>query len=184
MPEPLAVMSVPGVRSVRADDLPLATLGAVAAVLLIYVSSSFQLADVFGVKRQAQVLLIVPIGAVAAYFVVSLPRWLLDPLIFFAVLKLVTEIVMRGARPSFVVDSICAVLACAVIACVPTRSFETAARILVIFSGLLALMAFVQMLLIANYPQLLNYVLEPVDEGEVQDHIRHPIALLGLSLAH
>src|SRR5205823_1686851 len=139
----------------------------------------FQLADVFGVKRIAQVLLMLPIGAVASYFIVSRPARLVDRLILFSLAKLGAEIALRG-RWSYVLDSICAVLALIVLGCVPARSFDTAARVLVAVSGILALMALLQCVILVYAPGLNAFVLSPVDEGEIQDSIRHPIALLGL----
>jgi hypothetical protein len=160
-----------------------ATLGAVAAVLLLYVSSSFQLADLFSAKRVLQIILICPIGAVAAYVMVSRPSRLLDPLILFALVRLITELVLR-ARVSYVLDSVCAALALLVVGGVSKRSFETASNVLVTTSGVFALMALVQWLILIYSPDLNAYVLGPIDEGEHQDPIRHPIALLGLGLEH
>ena len=169
-------------RSASSHTISMATLAVVAAALLIYVSSAFQLADLFGVKRLAQVLLITPIGAVAAYFFVSRPARLLDPLGLFALVKLGTEIALRGGRWSYVLDSFSTVLALTVVICVPARSFETAAKLVVTVSGTLALLALIQVAILAYDPQLNMYVLQPVDDGEIQDYIQHPIALMGLNL--
>src|SRR2546421_8393310 len=98
---------IQGGQSAPSYAISVATLGAVAAALLAYVSGSFQLADVFGVKRIAQVLLMVPIGAVASYLIVSRPARFVDPLILFSLAKLGAEIALRG-RWSYVLDSICA----------------------------------------------------------------------------
>jgi hypothetical protein len=181
--EHLATSDIGGGQRVPDYAISVATLGAVTAVLLMYVSSSFQIADIFGVKRIAQVLLILPIGAVASYFIVSRPARLLDPLILFALTKVGTEIALRG-RWSYVLDSVSAVFALTVLSCAPARSFETAARVLVTASGILALMALIQWAIIIYAPDLNVFVLGPVDEGEHQDSIRHPIALLGLGLPH
>jgi len=181
--ELLAIPHTQGGQSVPSYAISVATLGAVAAALLMYVSSSFQLADVFGVKRIAQVLLILPIGAVASYFMVSRPGQLADPLILFALAKLGTEISLRG-RSSYLLDGTSAVLALTVLGCVPARSFDTAARVVVAASGILALMALIQWVILLYAPELNAFVLSPVDEGEIQGSIRHPIAFLGLGLEH
>jgi hypothetical protein len=167
----------------RPRSVSFATLGAVAAVLLIYVSSSFQMADIFGVKRIAQVLLIAPIGASAAYYLGSRPTLLLHPLALYAIARLATELALRD-RASYVLDSVSAVFALSVLICAPARSFETATRVLVTTAGVLALMAILQWLVLAYDPRLNMYVLEPIDEGEIQRSIDHPIALLGLVLPH
>jgi hypothetical protein len=145
----------------------------------MYVSSSFQLADIFGIKRIVQIILICPIGAVAAYFMVSRPARLLDPLILFAFARMLTELVLR-ARFSYMLDSVSAALALLVISGVSTRSFDTASKVLVTAAGVFALMALVQWLILIYLPDLNEYVLVPIDEGEHQDPIRHPIALLAL----
>ena len=178
--EHLATSSLQGGRSAPASAVSIATLGAVAAVLLTYVSSSFQVADIFGMKRIVQIILICPIGAVAAYFMVSRPARLLDPLILFAFARVLTELVLR-ARVSYVLDSVTAALALLVIGGVSKRSFDVASRVLVTTSGIFALMALVQWLILIYSPDLNEYLLIPIDEGEHQDPIRHPIALLGLS---
>jgi hypothetical protein len=170
-------------REVPASAISTATLAAVAAVLLCYVSSSFQLADLFGLKRILQGVLIVPIAAAASYYIVTQSGRLLDPLILFALLRLATEIALRG-NLSFVLDSISAVLALTVVTCVPEKSFDYAVGVLINLCGVFAVLAIVQWVLLANDPQLNTYVLGPIDEGEIQDTIRHPIALLGLVLQH
>jgi hypothetical protein len=181
--EPLVVAPRKGGQSATSYVISVATLGAVATALLVYVSSSFQLADIFSAKRVLQVALIVPIGAVASYFVVSRPSRLLDPLILFAIAKLGTEAVLRG-RFSYVLDSVSAVLALIVVGCVPVKSFDIAIRVIVTASGVLALMALLQWVILIYAPDMSVYVLSPIDEGEQQGAIRHPIALLGLGLEH
>jgi hypothetical protein len=181
--EHLATSGFQGGRSTPDSAVSVATLGAVAAVLLMYVSSSFQLADLFSAKRVLQIVLICPIGAVAAYFMVSRPSRLLDPLILFVFARMLTELALR-ARFSYVLDSVSAALALLVIGGVSTRSFDIAGKVLVTTSGVFALMALVQWLILIYSPDLNAYVLGPIDEGEHQDPIRHPIALLGLGLEH
>jgi len=149
----------------------------------MYVSSSFQLADIFSAKRVVQIILICPVGAVAAYFMVSRPSRLLDPLILFSFARMLTELALR-ARFSYVLDSVSAALALLVIGGVSKRSFDIAGKVLVTTAGVFALMALVQWLILIYSPDLNAYVLGPIDEGEHQDPVRHPIALLGLGLEH
>ncbi len=161
--------------------ISMATVSAVAAVLLVYVSGTFQLADLFGGKRLVQVLLVLPIAAGAAYYLVASPARLTHPLILFSVARLGTELALRG-QLSYILDSVCAILGLTVLLSVPRRSFATAANVVVSTSGVLALLALIQMVILAASPQLDVYVLGPVDEGEVQSPIEHPIALLGLGM--
>lgn len=163
--------------------ISLATIAAVAAALLTYVSSSFQIAEIFGIKREVQVLLILPIATAASYYFVSRPAQLLEPLILFSIVRLGTEIALRG-QLSYVLDSLSVVLALVVLNRAPERSFQTAAAVLVAAAGILAFMAIVQWLIFVADPQLIRYALGPIDEGEVQGSIQHPIALLGLVLPH
>lgn len=181
--EHLATSYMPRGNGAPSAAISVATLGAIAAVLLVYVSSSFQLVDIFGGKRIVQGVLMAPVGAVAAYFVATRPMALLNPLILFSATKLVTELALRG-RVSYVLDSVAAVLGVTVLSCVPAKSFETAAKVLVAACGILSLMALIQWVILIYSPELNGFVLSPVDEGEMQDPIRHPIAVLGLGLPH
>jgi hypothetical protein len=71
-----------------------------------------------------------------------------------------------------------------VVSGVPPKSFEIGAKVLVTASGFLALLAIIQCVILIYSPELSVYVLEPLDDGDIQDAVRHPIALLGLSLHH
>lgn len=128
-----------------------ATLGVIAAALLVYVSSSFQLADMFSAKRVMQILLLGPIGAVAAYCVASKPSSIVNPLVMFATLKVIVEIALRG-RVSYVVDSVAAMLGVIVVSGVPPKSFEIGAKVLVTASGFLALLAIIQCVILIYSP--------------------------------
>jgi hypothetical protein len=172
-----------GERIGQSSAISAATLGVIAAALLVYVSSSFQLADVFSAKRVMQILLLGPIGAVAAYCVATRPTASFSPLVLFAATKLIIEIALRD-RVSYVVDAAASMLGVIVVMGVPARSFEVGAKVLVTGAGFLALLALIQWLILIYSPELSVYVLEPLDEGDVQDAIQHPIALLGLSLHH
>jgi hypothetical protein len=170
-------------RARTSSAISAATLGVIAAALLVYVSSSFQLADMFSAKRVMQILLLGPIGAVAAYCVATKPASVINPLVMFAVLKVIVESALRG-RASYIIDSVAATLGVIVVFGVPPKSFEVGAKVLVTVSGFLALLAIIQCVILMYSPELSVYVLEPLDEGDIQDSIRHPIALLGLSLHH
>ena len=127
-------------RSAPALGISVATIAVVASALLIYVSGAFLVAGMLGIKRELQALLIVPIAVAASYYFVSRPSRLLDPLILFSIVKLGTEIALRG-QLSYVLDGLAAVFALTVLACAPARSFETGAKFTVMLAGILALMA-------------------------------------------
>lgn len=156
-----------------------ATIAVVAAALLIYVSQAFLIAEMLGVKRELQALLIIPIAIAAAYYFVSSPGRLLEPLICFSMVKLATEIALRG-QWSYILDSLAAVFALTVLTCAPARSFEVGAKFVVMLAGILALMALVQWVILIGEPQLAKFVLVVSDEGVLESTVEHPIALLGI----
>jgi hypothetical protein len=151
----------------------------VASALLVYVSQAFLLTEVFGVKRPAQFFLMIPIAVAGCYYFVSRPGRLLDPLICFSIVKLVTELALRG-QPSYLLDGVASIFALMVLTCAPARSFEIGARIVVAFAGIMALMALIQWVLITLDPSLVKYVFEVSDDGAVLNTIENPVALLGL----
>jgi hypothetical protein len=158
--------------------ISLATIAVVSSALLIYVSGTFLVAGMLGIKRELQAVLTVPIALAAAYYVVSRPSRILDPLILFSIVKLGTEIALRG-QLSYVLDGLAAVFALTVLASVPARSFEIGARFTVILAGILALMGLVQWGMLMWDPALGKYGLVVSDEETVLNTVEHPIALLG-----
>ena len=171
----------PDERSASSPHISVATIGVVASALLIYVSGSFLIAAIFGVKRELEVLLLIPVGLAAAYYLVSRPSRLVDPLICFAVVKLITEVAFRG-QLLYVLDSGAAVLALVVLVCVPAKSLNIGARLVVTLAGILALMALVQWVMLTLDPHLSQYILVFADEdGGTENLVQHPIALLGIT---
>jgi hypothetical protein len=166
-------------RSAPPIAISVATIAVVASALLIYISQAFLVAEMLGVKRELQVLLIIPVAVAACYYFVSRPGRLLDPLILFSIVKLVTEIALRG-QWSYILDSLAAVLALTVLACAPARTFETGAKFVVTLAGILALMALLQWVMLILNPELSKYVLVVSDEGAIENTVEHPIALLGI----
>jgi hypothetical protein len=157
-----------------------ATIGVVASALLIYASGSFMATALLGLKRELEVLLLIPVGVAAAYYLVSRPGRLLDPLICFAVVKLATEVALRG-QVLYVLDGIAAVLALAVLVCAPTRSLDMGARFVVAIAGIFALIALAQWVWLTFDPHLSQYILVFADEeGGTETPVQHPIALLGI----
>lgn len=155
------------------------TVAVVAAALLIYVSQAFLLTEVLGIKRLCQVFLTIPIAVTAAYYFVSRPGRLLDPLVCFCIVKLATEIALRG-QVSYILDSVASLFALMVLACAPARSFEVGARTLVIFAGIMALMALIQWVMLLQDPGLSKFTFELSDEGVLLNVVDNPIAFLGL----
>jgi len=158
----------------------MATIVVVASAFLIYVSGSFLVAEVFGVKRYLQILLMLPIAVVASYYLLARPGRLLDPLICFVIVKTATEVALRG-QWLYLLDDIAALLALIVLFAAPIRSVETGARLVVWLAGILSAMALVQWMVLFYAPQLAEYSLVVSDEDNViENTIKHPIALLGM----
>lgn len=164
----------------RVSDFSLATVALVAAVGLVYLSGAFLLADVFGNKRLIQVVLTLPLALMAMYYWVTQPARLVDPLVAFVVLRIVTELLMRGELV-WLLDGVVSLLALTVILAAPRASFERALRVLVTFVGVLAFMALVQGITLFFLPYLGRYGMTVSYETNTLDAvIKHPIALLGL----
>lgn len=157
-----------------------ATVAVVAAALLIYVSGSFLVAEVFGVKRYLQLLLMLPIAVVASHYVLVRPRRLFNPLICFVIVKTAIEVALRG-QWLYLLDDIATLLALTVLFAAPARSVHTGATLVVWLAGILSVMALVQWMLIFYDPQLGGYSLMVSDEGVIENTIKHPVALLGMS---
>ena len=159
--------------------ISVATIAVVASALLIYDSQAFMVAEIFGVKRESQALLIIPIAVAAAHYFVSSPARLLNPLIGFCIVKLATEIALRG-QWSYILDSLAAIFALTVLICAPAKSFEAGAKFVVAIAAILALMALVQWVVLAMYPEFIKYILVVSDEGALEKTVEHPVALLGI----
>jgi hypothetical protein len=159
--------------------ISVATIAAMMAVVLIYVSGSFVVAEIVGAKRSLQVILIVPLAIVAAYYWIHRPRHLIEPLIVFVLVKTAAEIFYRG-QWIWMLDGLATLFALSVLFCAPRRSVETAARLVVIIAGVFALMALVQGVLLFTFPYLGGYGLHLSEEGTIVNSVEHPIALLGL----
>lgn len=159
--------------------MSMATVAVVASALLIYVSQAFLITEILGMKRVMQALLIVPIAVVACYYFVSRPGRFFDPLIGFSMIKLATEIALRG-QLSYILDSLASVFALMVLACVPAQSFRTGAKFLVTFAGIMALMSLIQWAMIIEDPGLVKFVIEVSDDGAIINTVEHPIAVLAL----
>jgi hypothetical protein len=159
--------------------MSVATVAVVASALLIYVSQAFLIAEILGIKRLMQVLLIVPIAVAACYYFVSRPGRFFDPLIGFAMVKLATEIALRG-QLSYILDSLASVFALMVLACAPAESFKVGVKFLVTFVGIMALMSLIQWAMIIEDPALVKFVIEVSDDGAIINTVEHPIAVLAL----
>jgi hypothetical protein len=159
--------------------LSCATAAIFAAVLLVYVSGSFLVADLAGVKRELQVLLIAPLVLAAAYYWINRPARLLDPLVAFVIVKTVTEVFLRGEM-IWILDSVAALLALTVIFAAPAASVRKGGDLLVRVVGAFALLALLQGVWLFLFPELGEYRLVLSDDGVIQSTVQHPIAVLGL----
>jgi hypothetical protein len=126
-------------------------LQASLSIATIGIVGTFMATAILGVKREVQVLLLIPVSVAAAYYIALRPGRLLDPLIAFATVKLAVEVLLRG-QLIFALDSIAAVLALIVIAAAPARSVLTGARTVVALAGLLAAMGLLQTRRVAPKP--------------------------------
>lgn len=155
------------------------TFAIVAAALLVYVSQAFLVSEILGIKRELQAVLIIPIALAACYYLVAQPGRLIDPLVGFSIVKLGTELALRG-QWSYILDSLASAFALVVLASAPARSFEIGVKFLVRFAGILALMALVQWVMLIQDPTLAKFVIEVSDDGAMLNTIENPIAILAL----
>ncbi len=169
-----------GERSAPLFVISVATIGVLASALLIYASGSFMATALLGLKREVEVLLLVPVAAAASYYLVSRPSRLFDPLIGFAFIKLMTEVALRG-QWLYALDSVAAVLALIVLVCAPAKSLHTGAKFVVALAGIFAVMGLVQWVILTLDPFLSRYILVFADEeGSIEVPVQHPVALLGI----
>lgn len=168
-----------GYRYIPRAAISLDAIAVLAAALLIYVSGSFLLAEILGVKREAQALLLIPIAIAASYYLVSRPIRLLDPLIGFVILKTATEVILRG-QWLYIFDNLATLFVLIVLRSAPPKSFARGAKFVVSLAGILALMGLLQWVLLLSDPQLGDYRLIVSDDGTIENAVKHPIALLGL----
>ena len=166
--------------STTTDASWIATFACVAAAVLVYVAGSFLLTAMLGIKRPLEALLLIPIAAAAAFYMVRYPGRLVEPLTLLVIARLATEAIVR-TRPIYVIDDLSALFALVVIRSAPERSFKFSVRLIVVIAGVLAIMALVQWVLLFSLPELNDYILNVDEKGEVHSSVRHPIALLGLT---
>jgi hypothetical protein len=176
----VSVVLAPDAETVRPLGVSVATISLVAAALLVYVAGSFLVAELMGIKRELEGLLLMLVAVAASYFLVSRPERLFNPLVLFALIKLAVEIGLRR-DVLFALDGLATVLALVVVVAAPARSFEVAARSLVVFAGVFALMGLVQWTMLAVDPQLSRFVLQVGDDDEHMNlNVQHPVAVLGI----
>lgn len=156
-----------------------ATMALIAAVILIYVSGSFHLTEILGIKRQLQVALVLPLMVVGAYYAAWRPERMYEPLLCFVLIKAIVEVALRRDG-LYILDNLTTLCALIVIFCAPPRNFEAGAKMLVVFAGTMALMALLQWLLLFVLPELGQYRVTVTESGVLESPVRHPVALLGL----
>jgi hypothetical protein len=160
--------------------LSMASVALVAAVVLLYASGSFLAIEMVGGKRLVQAVLMLPLIVMAAYYWVTRPLKMLDPLVGFVAVKTLMEIVMRGEW-IWVLDGIASLLALTVLLNAPRSSFEKATRVVVALAGIFATMALLQAILLFFMPRLAQYGMRvSAETNQLIPDIRHPVALLGL----
>jgi hypothetical protein len=171
----------PPIHSTGAERplIPLTLVALLAAILLAYVSGSFLFAEVLGIKRPLQVLLVLLLLAGAAPLVARFRFRIVNPLMGFAFVLLLTELLLRR-QVLYVLDNTSMLLALLVIASAPRTLFWTAARALVWLATAFSCMALLQWVLLFTSPELGSFRLFVTDDGTIENAVRHPIMYLGL----
>jgi hypothetical protein len=163
----------------RGTSVSVATIASVAAALLVYVSGSFVVTQLIGLKRPLEALLIVPLAFASSYYWITQPRRLVDGLVGFVLLKTVVEAALRHEW-IWILDDLATLLALTVILCAPPRSVELGARAVVAVAALFAAMGVVQWITLFLFPHLDMYALRVSDDDRLMNTVEHPIAVLGL----
>jgi hypothetical protein len=151
----------------------------VCIAVLVYVFGSFRLAELLGVKRQVEGVLLMPVCVAGVLYILMRPRLLLNPLVAFAIIKLVTELAWRS-NVLYVSEGIAVVATSCVILAAPPRAVRVGACVLVGIAATFAAMAAVQWITLFFFPSLGVYRVIVTDDGHVLNTVAHPIAALGL----
>ncbi len=175
-----------GISSVGERALPvtiprvsLGLAAILAAGLLVYVSGSFMFAEVFGIKRPLQVLLVALLLAGALAYGLRM-RWRdVNALMIFVVVMIATEIIVRG-KLLYVFDGISSLLALIVIYAVPTATFWRGAKFVAWMAVTFAVMACIQFVILIFNPELGDFRLLINDDNVILNSVKHPIMFLGL----
>jgi hypothetical protein len=157
----------------------LASVAAVAAALLVFVSGSFVIAQILDVKRPLEGILTAPVAIAAAYYWVNRPRRLWDPLLGFVLVKTVVEIALRGEW-IWVLDDLATLLGLSVVLCAPARCVITGAKTLTTVAGVFAVMALVQFFWLLVSPDLDRFGFDDSATPGIDYTVRHLIAMLGM----
>lgn len=176
---PADSLPTPATHAAPRVGISLAGIALVAAALMVYVSGSFHVAEILGLKRQLQVVLIGPLALAAVYYVVFQPSRLFEPLLLFVLLKAIVEAGLRH-DPLYILDNFATLCALVLIYCSPARTFLRGAHFLVLVAGILAVMALIQWVLLFCLPELGQYGITVSEEGMLENTVQHPIAVLGL----
>jgi len=157
-----------------------ATVAIVCAAVAVFVFGPFLLSQILGIRRVAEVALLVPIGAAAVYQVWMRPRGLLNPLVAFAVAKLVLEIFWRSDF-LYISEGCASVTGLIVVSSASGRTVRAGARVVVALATLFATMGLVEWVLLFIHPAWGRGIpFSP--EGPVEVSLAHPITFLGLFL--
>lgn len=165
-------------RAPASRRLSVATMGLVAAALLLYTTGNFVVADLFNGKRVCEAVLMFPLGISAAYYWVHKPRCFFDPLVGFVLVKMVIEIALRQEW-IWVLDDVGTLFALTVVNAAPRQSVMTGVKTIIVVAGTFALMACVQWFLLFFNPDWTRYGLID-DNGKIWQSIEHPVAVLGM----
>ena len=152
----------------------------VAAATAVFVFGPFLLAEILGVRRVTEVALLVPIVGGACYQLWWRPRLLTNPLIVFAVIKLVLEIVWRS-NFLYVSEACASVAGLIVVWSAGGHSLRTGARVVIGIATCLAVMGLVEWIVLFIVPDWGTGIpFSP--EGPVEISFAHPVTFLGLFL--
>jgi len=172
-------MELRGPRASTSGVLSLATVAAAAAALLVFVSGSFEAADVVGIKRPLEAILVLPVLLAAAHYWVKRHLALIDALMCYVLVKTVVEIALRGEL-TWILDDLATVLALTVVYSVPRTSAVAGAKFLVATATAFAVMGIVQFCWLWVDPSLDRYGLYLANDNSIANPVEHPIALLGM----
>lgn len=158
------------------------TVAAVCAALMIWATGSFLALDLIGVRRVAQGVLVVPVLIGALGVLVKRPRRLLDPLVAFMIVRLLTELLWR-VDPRYVADCLCELAAFAVITGVSRQAARKGIDAVIAVAAFFAAAALAQQVLVYGWPSLFPLTLQFSPTGEVVSGGSNPVAWLGLCTA-
>lgn len=162
--------------------LSVSTCAAVCSALLVWTTGSFLLLQLLGIRRGVQAILLVPVLVAALGVLIKRPHRLLNPLIAFIVVRLISELVWR-ADPRYVADCLSELAACAVITGISPTAARKGISALVGVAAVFAALAIVQQVTLFLFPRLFPLTMQLSPMGALLTGGSNPISWLGLCTA-